>query len=438
MKLGWGILLGNCNMITVKKYMSILATMMMLITFLPFFRSNVPILRAYNIWVLIWIISLIVIAPKVIIHKLMLAVLFYGLYIYLLINYFTPDINMAQVSALKSEFYSIFISLTIFLYFETNRDYYSLAKLTKYSLFFIFTTAFLTIIVSFIFPSFSRDISVSVFSPEFFSTNEISKILRFEKFGAGTRGDGFAFMALIPIAIYFAKQKQIKVKSKWINLFIITVNLALIRMQFVALMIYAAVFTLLSLSSIKNRTKNITISLIFILLILLVPSRFFANMFYNIASIINQETTLGLRINDIGVYIEAGGGVIEGNAVSGRLDERYLSTFNYFIDNPLFGTYFLRKSTYGSIGENHLFLMNKMVTIGVLGFLLWGMIFYGFYKYIIRKINNEFNYYFSLALISLVSYGLIKGIIYRPAWALFFVIIPGMNYLPMLDKKQVV
>lgn len=424
-------------MFSIRKYFLVLSIMLTMLVFLPLVYANLPLyIGSYHVWVLIWGISLFMFIPKVFIQKTMLFVYLLGVYLWFMLQTFWSEMDPWQIKSLWGDYYAMIVAVSIISYFTYTKNYKNLALLTKYTMIFIGITAIMTIIVSMMEPMYSRNISMHEMEKKF-SPLYVEQLRRLQSWGAGTRGDGFGFFALIPLLIYHYKSnKNIFLSKTWIWIYIGVCMLALLRMQFATLLIYGFMIFILSLIKPKNRILTFVIFSILILLYIIIPAEVFASFFFRLSDTLQNQKVLSGYLNEIGMYMTLGGGEIEGNAVSGRLDIRYASAWRYIKENPLFGTYFNQRSTYGSLGEAHLFLMNKLTVTGLVGFILWVLPFIVFYKKISINFSKDFKYFFIIVLLAIILYGLVKVIIVRQVWMLIFVIIPGMYYLPLLNKKN--
>jgi len=409
-----------------------------MLVFLPLAYANFPpIIGSYHVWVLVWGISLLMFFPKVFLQKIMLFVYLLGIYLWFMLQTFWSEMDPWQIGTLWKDYYAIIVAVSIISYFTYTKDYKNLALLTKYAVIFIFITAVLTIIVSIMDPMYSRNISMYEMEKEF-SEIYINQLRRLQKWGAGTRGDGFGFMVLFSFLMYYYKSKEKIFLSKiWIVVILGVCMLALLRMQFTTLLIYGIMVFILALVKPKNRILTFVILSILILLYIIIPTEIFASFFFRISDALQGQKVLSAYFKDMGIYMTIGGGEIEGNAVSVRMDVRYASAWEYFKANPLFGTYFNQNSTYGRLGEGHLFLMNKLTVIGLVGFILWALPFFVFYKKISQNFSKDFKYFFIIGFLAIILYGLVKVVIVRQAWMLVFVILPGMYYLPLLKKETI-
>jgi hypothetical protein len=110
--------------------------------------------------------------------------------------------------------------------------------------------------------------------------------------------------------------------------------------------------------------------------------------------------------------------------------------FESFIRSPIFGCYFFSEKDgrgYERAGA-HLYWMNKITVTGIAGFVFFVSIMIAFFRKSVTLIPKNMRFYYMIALVSFVIYGFFKNL-GGHTWYAFFVIIPGMCYLPLLSKK---
>ncbi len=117
-------------------------SLLMASTFLPLVFNNLPpILRSHHLWTTIWIISLIFFHPKIFLNKLIVYVLAYGVFFIIAKETIWYKMDEWNFKRLLYEFYEIAIGVSVVTYFYQNRDYFRLAKLTKWSIVFLIITS---------------------------------------------------------------------------------------------------------------------------------------------------------------------------------------------------------------------------------------------------------------------------------------------------------
>jgi hypothetical protein len=80
--------------------------------------------------------------------------------------------------------------------------------------------------------------------------------------------------------------------------------------------------------------------------------------------------------------------------------------------------------------------MNKLTIIGIFGLLFFIFIPYNFIRNNLQHFNSTYKFYYILSSLSILTYGLMKNIVGRETWYTFFIILPGLYYLPLLKNKQ--
>jgi hypothetical protein len=78
--------------------------------------------------------------------------------------------------------------------------------------------------------------------------------------------------------------------------------------------------------------------------------------------------------------------------------------------------------------------MNKLTTTGLVGTIFFLTILIYHIKIVTKRMKVDHMFFFLLAMLSIISYGLIKNLTGREAWYAFFVVIPGLYYLPIIFK----
>lgn len=412
-------------------YIRVIIVILMITTYLPVVYFRFPsYIGSHHFWVVIWGVSLLIFKPKVLIDKMMITTYIYGLFIWLMLNYVWINMNEWNATMLPNEYYQILIGISIITYFNVSKDYKGLALITKYALIFIIITAFMTIITSFIDPMYARYMFVKT------SEGEASRIL-INKFGAGTYGTVLAFMGLIPILIYYFKNNKHFLIKKKVTVFaiILLISFAIIRMQIFTNILVGLVFSIFAFLSVEKRLfPKLIIGLTFIVFTI-IPNYVYINLLYDLSNVFYKMQEVSFKFKEVALYIQTAGAIDE-NAVTGRV-ERLPILINAFLESPVLGNFY--NTNYLGYGYHkecyHLYWMNKLTITGLIGFTLFLLIILKFINNERKIIKGEFRSYFMLGLISIIVYGLFKSVAGRECWYMFFVIIPGMYYLPLSYKN---
>ncbi len=412
-------------MISKKLYFRFIIFMLLFSTFFYLLFINLPpIIGSHHLWTIIWFLSIIFLYPKIFKNKLFILLLIYGFFIVLiLLNTLWANIDPWNKKQIINEFYVFSVAISVLTYFRLEQDYEGFALIIKWTLLFIFVSAIMSIITAYINPLYARDLTgISAFSE-----SERVKILGYTKYGGGNYSFASALVCLFPMLIYLYKSNDNSIFKKYqILLMGIIFFYALIKMQIVANILVAFIIIILSLLGRKNLKKSIGIYIILLILIVVIPSHIYAELFYNVANIFDTNSEIYFKLNEMGTFFITGG-TVENNAISGRY-ARYPLLMQSFLSNPLWG---------GKEWNGHLFWMNKLAVYGLLGTLPFIYIIYYYVKKNIKYFDDEFSFYFLLSIFSIIGLGLMKALMGRELWYTFFIILPGFYYLQYLKQPQI-
>jgi len=399
--------------------------MMLFSTFFYLLFINLPpIIGSHHLWTIIWFLSIIFLYPKIFKNKLFIFLLIYGFFIILiLLNTLWANIDPWNKKQIINEFYVFSVAISVLTYFRLEQDYEGFALIIKWTLLFIFFSAVMSIITAYIYPLYARDLT----GIDAFNESERVKILGYTKYGGGNYSFASALVCLFPMLIYLYKNNDNSIFKKYqILLMGIIFFYALIKMQIVANILVAFIIIILSLLGRKNLKKSIGIYIILLILIVVIPSHIYAELFYNVANIFDTNSEIYFKLNEMGTFFITGG-TVENNAISGRY-ARYPLLMQSFLSNPLWG---------GKEWNGHLFWMNKLAVYGLLGTLPFIYIIYYYVKKNIKYFDDEFSFYFLLSIFSIIGLGLMKALVGRELWYTFFIILPGFYYLQYLKQPQI-
>jgi hypothetical protein len=423
--------------LTKQKYFYYIALMLMASTFLPVVFNNLPpLIRSHHLWTFIWVISLLVFSPKILINKAMVYLLAYGLFLYLATETIWSNIDHWNYRRLFFEFYEIAIGVSVFTWFYQSKDFIHLAKIAKWSIIFLGITAIMSIISSAIDPLYARNITgLAAVADE----KEIEAILSFKRYGGGTYSTAGAFMCLFPVCIYYYKNIKISLLSRvQIIVFSVIIFFALLGMQIFGNILIAVVFSIIALFGMRKLRQSILIIGIFFIIVFAIPKEVYVNSLLKVSNYFNKDSDLNYKFRDMSVYIETGADIKDNSTSTGGRVERYPMLMGTFVKSPMFGCYFFSdESGNGYKPEGaHLHWMNKLTTTGIIGLIVFLLIPYNFIRNNLRLFDPTYKFYYILASLSILSYGLIKQLGGRDTWYAFFIILPGLYYLPLLKIKN--
>lgn len=423
--------------ITKQKYFFYLAFMLIASTYLRLVFNNLPpVIRSQHLWAIIWVISLLIFNSKVFLDKSMVFLLVYGLLMFLATETIWASMDDWNKKLLFDEVYQIGIGLSVITYFRQSQDYIRLAKIAKWAIIFLFITAIMSIISSAIDPMYARNITAAA---SIINAVEIESLLNIKRYGGGTYGTASVFMCLFPILIYYYKYIKLSLISR--NLIIIIsviLFVALLGMQIFGNILVATVFSVIALFGMKKIRQSILVIGLFFSITMIVPKEMYVNGLLSVSDYFEQDSDLNLKIKDLALFIETRSVNIDNSTGVGGRAERYPLLMKTFVESPLLGCYFFSDNSgngYKAEGA-HLYWMNKLTVTGIIGIVSFIFILYTNMKNSLVFFNSTYKFYFSLASISILSYGLMKNLVGRETWYAFFIILPGLYYLPLLKSKK--
>lgn len=401
--------------------------MLVINTFLPVVANNLPPgIGSFHPWALLWLLSIIVMKPKLLFHKSVFLILLYGgVVVLLLLNTLWNQVSVWDKNVLRVEFYYFIVAISVIWYFRMSKDYRGLALLTKWTLIFIGITAVLSIYSASIDPIYARH-----FVGGRFSTVELEY---FKRLGGGSYGFAGTLICLFPIMVYYYRNNNRSLFSKKIILiFGILCFIALIRMQIVANILLLTVIIGVSLLGSKKINRSLLLIGIFLIIFLLIPTSFYADLLLRINSYFNPDSHVHYKLTDMAEFINTGD--YYGTAVGSRV-ARYPLLIDAFLKNPIFG-YYVTNETANIGAGGHLYWMHKLAVYGLFGLILIIAIHYNHIKTNLRYFDKEFAFFFLISVFSIIALGLMKNLAGREMWFTYFVILPGIYYLPILKHNK--
>jgi hypothetical protein len=420
-----------------QKYFYYISFMLMASTFLPIVFNNLPpIIGSHHLWTIIWVISLIIYNPKIFLNKSMFYLVAYGLFLFLATKTILSNIDDWNNNKLFREFYQIFIGFSVITYFLQSKDYISLAKIAKWSILFLFITAIMSIISSIIDPMYARNLTGIM---AFTNDSEREMVLSYKRYGGGTYSTAGAFMCLFPIFIYYFKNiKQNLISRNQIIIISSTIFLALLGMQIFGNILIAIIFCIIAILGTKRIKYTILVISLFFSIAVIIPKEIYVNTLLSVSDYFKINSELKNKFEDMALFVESGAKISDNDTQVGGRIARYPMLMKTFVKSPLLGCYFFSDESgngYNTVG-GHLYWMNKLTTVGIVGFIFFLIIPYNFIKNSLRYFSSTYKFYYILASLAILAYGLMKVIAGRETWYTFFIILPGLYYLPLLKRSN--
>lgn len=407
-----------------KTYFRFLSFMLSASIFLNIVFANLPsIIRSHHVWVLLWFMSLLFFKAQILKNRSMIFFLVYGTVMLLLLNTLWVDIGEWNKRQITREFYDIVVAISVIIYYRTEEDYTGLAKLVRWTFVFIVITAIMSIVTSILNPMYARDLT-ALSAVDIASEREA--ILSYRKYGAGSYSFASAIVCLFPMLIYYYKNNEKSYWSKkYLMLSLIIIFLALIRMQIFANILISFVIIVLSLLGSKKVVKSWVYIGVLAVILLLLPMQYYVDLFTYVGGWFDTGSEIYFKFNQLAQYIAIGGG-FEETAIGYRA-ARYPLLWESFISNPLYG---------GKYCNGHLYWMNKLAVYGLLGTIPFLLIIYNQIKNNLKYFDKEFAFYFLLSMFSIIALGSMKALAGTELWYVYFIIIPGFYYMPLIKKRE--
>jgi hypothetical protein len=207
-------------------------------------------------------------------------------------------------------------------------------------------------------------------------------------------------------------------------------------MQIFGNILIAIVFGFVALLGTKKIKSSILIVSLFLSIMVIIPKGVYTNTLRSISNLFKNDTELNFKFNDLALFIETGTDIENNTTAAGGRVERYPILIKTFVVHPLAGCYYFSDKSGNEYRKEggHLYWMNKLTVTGIIGLAIFIMIPLSFMKTKLRNFDSTYKFYYILASLSILSYGLIKGLGGRETWYTFFIILPGLYYLPILKK----
>lgn len=410
--------------ITRKKFFNILSFLLIITTYLPVLTKNLPpVIRSHHLWAVIWVISLITLVPGIFKNKLLLYVIIYqAVFALFVVAGFWAGIDNWTIKSVSYDIYYITIAFTLITYYRYSGDYRGLAFIVKWTMIFVGVTAIMSIYSSIIDPLYARKIT----SGDFEGLDEVFK------YGGGTYGYAATLVCLFPVIFYYFRNDSELVFTKTqIVVFGFLCFIALYRIQIFANIIVAVIIILFSLFGRRDLKRSLLVVAIFLAIFLAIPTSFKTSFIGEVTGIVDQSSENKRKMEDLTEYLNTAG---DETMVASRI-ARYPLLWDAFRKSPFLG-HFFEKNDYNIGPGAHLYFMYRLTAFGILNFVLFFWIFIKHIKYNIRIFSQSFSFYFLLSALSIIILGLIKNLAGRELWYMYFFIIPGLYYLPLIKNNK--
>lgn len=315
--------------------------------------------------------------------------------------------------------YPVFSAVLIHNYYVYSRDHRSYARVILATLIIIAITAIANIYVLIRYPEVARQL----FGDESVVGGLGGPIY---SIGLGTYALTSSIPFIIPMLIAFYRVVQRTSLRIAVVVFIAIILASVFMSAITAPILMAALCLLFALAGRKRLGASILASAVLLLVIVIVPTSVKSDFFYSISNVVTQKD-LSRKMRDIGYVIETGIDTSNPMSTVEHRAERIPQNLKAFATNPLFGT--------GYEIDSHIFWLNRLAQVGLLGTLPLILILFHHMKLCIRRCDPYIRFYMLVSFLLFIVLGFMKNttgrMFYYP-----LLLIPGMYYLKYLKTDD--
>jgi hypothetical protein len=403
-----------------------ISLMIMVSSLLFIIGNNIPVLVSFRwFWGPIFILFSILFYTEVFRYKNVYSVIIYGILFVGILQYsvwiYAFD---AYKSAIFNDFYALIVFVVLFTILLYNSYYNEWVKLAKIGLWFFIITCFMTIIATRINPLVVRA-SYSSLKLEMVDFYAIYKL------GFGTYGFMTSLVALFPILVFFIKNNKGWLSRKKAIVLIILFYFVLIQAQIFSNILVASATLVLAFLGSQKFIRNIIVIIILGIIIKKIPESFWVNTLFSLSDSFEKGSSLSNKFQDIAKFFNHDNPLFSEDATTGVgvRAARYPMLGEAFLDSPFFGdaSYHSKHEIAMSWGK-HLYWMSRLALWGIFGFLGYIIILKNAFKPVLKLFANNFIFYYTLSLLSIIALGLLKNLALRETYIILFIIIPGLYF----------
>ena len=244
--------------------------------------------------------------------------------------------------------------------------------------------------------------------------------------GLGTYALTSSIPFIIPVLVAFYKVVQRTSLRLVILVFVAVILVSVFMSAITAPILMAALCLLFALAGRKRLGASIFVSAILLLAIAIVPTSAKSDFFYSISDVVTQKD-LSMKMRDIGYVIETGVDTSNPLSTVEHRATRVPQNLKAFAKNPIFGT--------GYETDAHLFWLNRLAQVGLLGTIPLILILYRHLRLCLRCYDHYYRFYFWVSCLLFIALGFIKNIS-GPMFYYLLLLVPGMYYLKYLKTDD--
>lgn len=372
------------------------------IVFLPIVFTNIP--SPFNspfIYLVIWAILLGLFHVDIYLSYSIIPIYLFIFIYFLAIPIFWSNVTVGfnyqigYVWLLKEISWTL-LAILMTTYFIKSRDYYGFGVVSIVAIIFIIITSITSIYGFTLFPSATRQMASGSAAYEGLET-------LFRNMGIGTFGffSGVAF--LVPIFVYYLKNKGLDSRLRLYLFGFTLIILYSIYMSVLTTSLFTALGLFIIGMSIKgvNFTRQVVFPSMIIIITFIVFSYQIGQLMYLFENIF-ENTSYEFKFNELGRAFEKSD--FNPNSSQNYIAKERLSRSFYslmsFSENPIIG---------GGKSMGHAHWLDRLGLFGLLGFLPWVYIFVTQIKQNVKLFTGNYRIYYYLSFMSFIFFGLFKG-----------------------------
>lgn len=378
--------------------------------------ENLPFpFSTFYLYFLLFIGFLVIFKPIVFTEKTNKHVLFFAIFYFLfyLLGIYKPSDAYNLNWLFISELMPILIATLFFAYFIITNDYKNLIIIIRFLLVFIFITAITSIIGLTFFPDAARGLAGPL------AQNQEFELIRlYQRIGIAGYDFYYGLAFSMPVFIFLVKKHwDEKIKRYILLLFILTILYAIIKSQLTTSFLFSLLAIAFSVFGGKSIKKSFLYLIITLIIIIFIPTQFYADTIRSISTIVPGETLQG-RLKDLSITIEnLDQDIKQQETHVSKRAERIPYLLNNFKQSPIIG---------GGKSTGHNFWLDRLSLFGIIGFIPWIILLNSIIKQRIRKIRKEYVYYFLLSITLLIAIGFLKNSGGKILYLLVFFMVPSI------------
>ena len=231
---------------------------------------------------------------------------------------------------------------------------------------------------------------------------EYELIEEYQKQGIASYPFFYGLAFTLPTLIMLLKQHKTDAKRGLMILFLLLIIIiSIVLAQMTTAFLFSLIGIIFSLLSSKSHKKSLRTFVLVLLLLIMVPNQFYADLVSSLSKIVPQNTVIHSRLTDLSLSILfSDEGIISKDTHTFRRAERIPVLLENFYKSPLIG---------GGKSSAHNFWLDRLSLFGLIGIIPWIVLYYIIINFTIQFISENISIIYFLSIILFIGHGFIKG-----------------------------